>query len=354
MKLKLPTKLIALSIVPSLGLVTSCSCSQNNKDTEKKEKEYKTFEAQFSNNILWTDWDYYNEFIERLNEIPQLPDEYKQVNVRVSKLQLNEVFERKYFEDQILAKINKIDLKFKIDLTERTLLNLDPKTSSDLKEVEKLLQKDFNNYYVNESWFVDVLKNKIKLAESGINKNDGKITLDSAQKNNKLNEYNEVVNEIKNFLNEHANISIDDEIKISEINQDTVKGWSLIIKLKSGNLESNSIKLDFKKPEAELTDEQIKDKNLSNSITKKVKLKINEYFDDSKLEGFFKFIRFLVLVDKNGLLNEKITDLIYNIVLDNIPYSEILPKFVLRALTSKLRPQIEKFVDKIVFLMRAK
>ncbi|EIE40165.1 hypothetical protein [Mycoplasmopsis canis] len=352
MKLRLLTKFITLSLVPSLGLVTSCSSSQNNKDTEKKEKEYKTFEAQFSNNILWTDWDYYNEFIERLNEIPQLPDEYKQVNVRVSKLQLIEVFERKYFEVQILAKINKINLKFKIDLTERTLLILDPKTSADLKEIEKLLQKDFNNYYVNESWFVDKLKEKIKLAESGLNKNDGKITLDSAQKNNKLEEYNAVVNEIKNFLNEHANISIDDEIKISEINQDTVKGWSLVIKLKSTNLESNSIKLDFRKPDVELTDEQIKEKNLANSIAKKIKIKINEYFDDSKLEDFFKFIKLLILVDKNGVLNEKITDLIYNIVLDNIPYSEILPKFVLRALTSKLRPQIKKLVDKAVTLMR--
>ncbi|MCU9936314.1 hypothetical protein NWP96_04280 [Mycoplasmopsis cynos] len=302
MKLKLFTKFIALSTVPILGVVASCSKNEvkNENETQKgkdqtleKENKNKTYDVEFSNNILSTDlnsYNKYNEFIEGLNEIPKLSNEYNKINVRVPKLELNEVFEKEYFEREVITKINNVNLKFNIDEPESSLITLNPKTETELKEAEKLLQKNFNNYYVNKSWFEGALKDKIEKAKpaglTGKLINNGKITLEKSEEKGKLEEYNDAVNEIKEFLKKH-NVIIDDNIKISEINQNIKSGWSLNIKLKSANLESKSIKLDFKKPDAELTEEQLKNKNLSNSITKKVKLKVNEFLDEFKNKRIF-------------------------------------------------------------------
>ncbi|UWV92342.1 hypothetical protein [Mycoplasmopsis cynos] len=369
MKLKLFTKFIALSTVPILGVVASCSKNEvkNENETQKgkeqtleKENKNKTYDVEFSNNILSTDlnsYNKYNEFIEGLNEIPKLSNEYNKINVRVPKLELNEVFEKEYFEREVITKINNVNLKFNIDEPESSLITLNPKTETELKEVEKLLQKNFNNYYVNKSWFEGALKDKIEKAKPAGLKgkliNNGKITLEKSKEKGKLKEYNDVVNEIKEFLKKH-NVIIDDNIKISEINQNIKSGWSLNIKLKSTNLESKSIKLDFKKPDAELTEEQLKNKNLSNSITKKVKLKVNEFLDGPKIKGFFKFVKFLVLVDKNGVLSIKITDVIYEILSKVIQQLDFIPSFLAKITIQKLRPQVEKFVDKVVLLLRGK
>ncbi|MCU9933005.1 hypothetical protein NWQ33_03760 [Mycoplasmopsis cynos] len=116
------------------------------------------------------------------------------------------------------------------------------------------------------------LKDKIEKAKpAGLKEkliNNGKITLEKSEEKGKLEEYNDVVNEIKEFLKKH-NVIIDDNIKISEINQNIKSGWSLNIKLKSANLESKSIKLDFKKPDAELTEEQLKIKIYQIALLKK-------------------------------------------------------------------------------------
>ncbi|MGZ9755719.1 hypothetical protein ACXYRQ_01600 [Mycoplasma sp. 394] len=329
------------SFIPVIAITTSCS------KVESKKEEPKNLDISYDYDIFTVPYQYTN-FINKLEALDA--NDYDFVIIKTSKIGITKKFTRQEFI-KLQAKIKSNTLKFNLDTKSETLLTLDANNDKELKSIEKELQKFFNNYYVDINWFEDTLKNMIHDAGGGIS---GRISYQKAAQNNKLNEYNEVVSEIKNFFIKNANIKLADDLQITEINQNIKPGYSLKIKLKTSekNYESNVIKIDFSKPKKDWNDARIIDENLRNTITKKMKIAINDYFErNENAKNFIKFIKLLILIDDRGIITSKISNSLSKFVwemVSKLPFIKYVPFFLKYKLELITNSFVNRFINRFI------
>ncbi|SJZ43301.1 variable surface lipoprotein [Mycoplasmopsis verecunda] len=193
-------------------------------------------------------------------------------NINLGDFKFNDtiLYTREQF-GKLKDKLDKTKIDTNVDLG---VLTLDANNQEELKKAEEVIQHAFNNYYVNANWFESTLKDKFKAA--GASTLTGSVTLEKAIKNGKQAEYNSLVNEIKKFMLDNANLKLADDLKITKLDQNIHKGWSLNLTLQKGDLKAKGVKLDFKKPKADWSDKQILEENLKGSKFEKVKQSVSQ------------------------------------------------------------------------------
>ncbi|WP_434337071.1 variable surface lipoprotein [Mesomycoplasma conjunctivae] len=287
----------------------------------------------------------FKNFVNQLNQASQSNDDFVNVSVNFLGQSLSKKFTKDEFMQNIFNKVEKLDFtNLKPDIrTEEIFVQF--KTESDAKEFEKLLQKEFNNFYVTENWFTNKLKNAIDKVETKRFIKNGQISLDDAKKNKKETEYQAAEKMILDFL-KSQNVALEQDIRITKINQDIRPAWSLNIELTNtkNNIKTKNVKLDFKKPKSDWSDNKINEENRARTIGAKLANQLSELFDNSFIENLGKTIYLMVLIDDQNViskvLSEKISKFIVNSLKKVGTFAFLEIKFIDR--------QANKLVNKII------
>ncbi|QKT05181.1 hypothetical protein [Mycoplasma sp. OR1901] len=253
MKKKLKRKiLLGIFTVSTIPLSFAISCSSNSATKQEQIKreipkpkviEYKTKEITLKNNSINNNDPFFANFINEINSVPLLPEEYNEVLIKIPQLNIQKKFSRQEIINTVIPSIAKTDIKF--NLTDKKL-GFNIGNDVPINEIEKFLEKEFNNYYVSDKFFLQDLKALVDKADYNLIKN-GYLKEEKAIQKNKLNEYQAVVTFLKQWLLDNSMITFSDDVKIVEINYNKFPAWSLNIKLSVNNQLSKIIKLDFKK-----------------------------------------------------------------------------------------------------------
>ncbi|MGY5139644.1 hypothetical protein ACUZ9N_02815 [Mycoplasmopsis gallinarum] len=217
--------------------------------------------------------------------------------------------------------------------------------AEEAKEFENNFQNFFNNFYVKEQWWKVEFKQLTDAARTG--KFSNKLTLEAAQTGNKLAEYNAVVAKIKQFFVDVANVELNDDIKIIEIDPDYSVNWGLTLKFQNANnIKTGNVRLDIKKANNSWTDQEIEAKNANNQFTKKIVNKVNELLASPTLMSLLKILQtqFIINFDEtqiNALAN-KILDSIQNYLFNFIAIP--IPNFVINIIKNKINTVISPIV----------
>ncbi|QJR44395.1 hypothetical protein [Mycoplasma miroungirhinis] len=354
--MKTKTKKLLFFSVFSVALATNValvSCakapSENNnmKQAGDNQKiQYKTKDIILDNN----EESRYEKFISEINSISNLSQEYNKISIKIPQLfnlKLEKQFDRKDFEENVLPSINKADLSFNLELNDNDSSEFIVDGEMSLKEIEDFLEKQFNNYYVSQQFFLNDLAHAIENVKSKASK----ITEEKATKDGKSVEYKNVVTLIKNWLFDNSMIKISDNIKILEINQNKLPGWSLNLKVKVNDQTSKNIKLDFKKPNKDWDANKIKQENLTRGFIKKTKNKWNENIQKSKfaqkLEKIIQTLKVAIIIDDQKQITSKAAPFLWtNIISKYIASKTPFPKFILNKIGNKfIVPKLQKYIS---------
>ncbi|MCU4706356.1 hypothetical protein [Mycoplasma sp. CSL7503-lung] len=211
--------------ISSLGLSVSCS-NKITFESKQSKFQYKTKEITLRKNDNSIE-PFFVEFINEINFVKQLPKEYNKVLIRVPWLNIQKKFSREDFETSVIPSISKVDLKFNLENND---LEFNIGKDMTLKEIEDFLEEKFNNYYVSDKFFLEDLKVAIDKADYSTIK-WGDINKEKAKEKGKLNEYQNIVSIIKEWIYKNSKISFSNEIDIVEINYNKILDWSLNLKL---------------------------------------------------------------------------------------------------------------------------
>ncbi|QCZ36430.1 hypothetical protein [Mycoplasma nasistruthionis] len=239
--------------------------------------------------------------------------------------------------------------------------NQDIASAEEFENYSQYLVKLYNNYYVNKTWFETTLKTKMDQAGAG--KLNGKLEKEKAVQAGKQNEYQAVVDLLVEFLKAN-NGYIPSNVEIVEFNYNKTPGWSLNLKLKYNNTVK-AVKLDFKKPNASWSDEQIQQENNQNAETG-IQYKI---LKQVKTTVFRIKQMFVALITQNDNLKDEIKQLLTQYIstsvenaLDYVPIAQNLPaiiknmiiKLTLRPLSNKLVQLVSTTIDSSIQKIRNK
>ncbi|WP_096387329.1 variable surface lipoprotein [Mycoplasmopsis bovigenitalium] len=354
----------SLSPVSLLPLIAfSCAKSEKKQDDKlngtnipnptpgQQIKAKTTFEVKLSTDENLKLKDKLNDLVNQLNQASQSNDDFINVSVNFSGKSLSKKFTKNEFLQNIFNKVDKFDftnLKPEIRTEE---INVQFETESDAKEFEKLLQKEFNNFYVTEKWFTNELKDVIHKVGTKSVKN-GKTSLDEAKKDKKETEYQAAEKMILDFL-KSQNVTFEKDIRITKINQNINAGWSLNIELTNtkNNIKTKNVKLDFKKPDSNWSEDEIKEKNRVRTIGAKLADQLSELFDNSIIENLGKTIYLMVLIDNQNVISKDLSEKISKLIVNNLKKVEkfalLKIKFIDKAANKLVNKIITPLVTKI-------
>ncbi|KEZ22235.1 hypothetical protein [Ureaplasma diversum] len=350
--------LIAFCAVPIAAVAVACKKSQpeskpekgSNNTQQNQQKQVAPVKTTYSVTYGLNDDQSFVQssktFVDQVNEFANKKGDYIKFDVNVKGVKINKQFEREQFLNNELKKFQNFD--FKKDLItkpEKDDINVAFENSAEAKEVKEVLEKEFNNFYVPIQWFEKDLKEAIEKVDKRVGLN---ITKEKAIQDNKLNEYNQVVKMIKDFLAKYF-VSFSEDLEFTNINQNIRGGWSLNIDLKNTKTGSSTgnIKLDFKKPDKKLSNKEIDAKNEEASFAKKMVQKILDRLDNTFIENIPKTFYLILLLDDNNQvaakLSEVITNQSYNFIKNKIPF--INYKFVEKFAKKIIAKQSKKVLD---------
>ncbi|QBF34727.1 hypothetical protein EG856_02240 [Mycoplasmopsis phocirhinis] len=332
--------------------------AQPSRSEDSRVQEVKKTNLTKEISLLGNSTENYTNFVNQLLSVPNLGQEYSKVKlaINLASLNLTKTFSRDDFISNVLPVLGKNDnseLNYEDDESEEIQV-LAPTNRAELDETAKFLKNEFNNYRVLETWFVNKLGGLVNKAETKKVLKTGKISKQQAQSNNKLTEYNAVVNEVKEFLKTNALIQFADNVEIIEFDYTKTPAWSLKIKLKVNNLETDFIKLDFQKSrDRNATEESLRQENKNRSSLKE-KIK-NVLLNSTVLSVFanrIKVYKLALVIDESKQISKKLTDLmspyVSESIIKRIPF---IPDFILRKFVSKI---VSKILAKIIASVQTK
>ncbi|MCT4469986.1 hypothetical protein [Mycoplasma sp. HS2188] len=358
--------LTAISIPSFLPIVSTVACGKTANEQEnnggkseidpqpKHQIEYKTKTITLA--PANADEDNNASFLDELRAVRTLGEEYNKIalNINLGNKRFSKTLSRDDFNNLILPIADQTITLSLDESGEREQIEvLSPTNKDELDETASFLKTEFNNYRVPESWFVGKLEKLVRAADSKFVKN-GRVSRQKAIETNKTAEYDAVVNEVKEFLKQNALLAFADNIDISEFNYNKNGGWSLKIKLRLNDIETDFIKLDFQKPKnSSQSEEEIKAENKKLSFTQKIKSKINEKILESnfatKLLNKLKVFKIAILIDDNKQFSASAARIMSPIATVLVKKAvPILPRFLVKKVVDKLViPSLTKLIAKI-------
>ncbi|VEU60864.1 Uncharacterised protein [Mycoplasmopsis bovigenitalium] len=292
------------------------------------------------------------DLVSQLTAASQSNDDFVNVSVNFSGKSLSKKFTKDEFLQNIFNKVDKFDftnLKPEIRSEE---INVQFETNDDAKEFEKLLQKEFNNFYVTENWFTNQLKDVIHKVGTKNAKSKGETSLEEAKKDKKETEYQAAEKMILDFL-KSQNVTFGDGIRITKINQNIKPAWSLNVELTNtkNNIKTKNVKLDFKKPDRNWSEDEIKEKNRVRTIGTKLANQLSELFDNSIIENLGKTIYLMLLIDNENVISKDLSEKISKLLVNNLKKVEkfalLKIKFIDKAANKLVNKIITPLVTKI-------
>ncbi|ENY70263.1 Hypothetical protein, predicted lipoprotein [Mycoplasmopsis bovigenitalium 51080] len=346
--------LIAFSCAKSEKKQDDKSNAANNQNTTSGQqiKAKTTFEVKLSTDENLKLKARLKDLVSQLTAASQSNDDFVNVSVNFSGKSLSKKFTKDEFLQNIFNKVDKFDftnLKPEIR-TEEIFVQFE--TNDDAKEFEKLLQKEFNNFYVTEKWFTNELKDAIHKVGTKNAKSKGETSLDEAKKSRKETEYQAAEKMILDFL-KSQNVTFGDGIRITKINQNINAGWSLNIELTNtkNNIKTKNVKLDFKKPKSDWSDDKINDENRVRTIGAKLANQLSELFDNSIIENLGKTIYLMVLIDNQNVISKDLSEKVSKLIVNNLKKVEkfalLKIKFIDKAANKLVNKLITPLVTKI-------